>query len=175
MAMADARIMEPERSPQYCAILSTYRHCQEANTNNCRGDLNFHSAEFLTRKLEREHCPRGSDRGGPSPSKGSSSKPPHRGSATGGHSPRPSCKYFGSFKFRFCSLFGDPHLKTFDGMYQTCRVNGTWPLINNSYVSVHVTNAVLENSAVTAPTKVSIRPSRRLLASSDVQRFDPYR
>lgn len=157
LAMEEARIIDPERSPQYCAILLSYRQCQDANTQSCRGDLTFHTTEFLTRKLEREHCPRNSDRSGPSPSKGPSNKPPHRGYPATGHPLRPSCKYFGSFKFRFCSLFGDPHLKTFEGKYQTCRVNGTWALINNSYVSVHVTNRpVVENSAVTAPTKVSV-------------------
>lgn len=58
---------------------------------------------------------------------------------------------------RHCSFFGDPHLVTFNGQFQTCKVNGAWPLIDNSYLAVSVTNeAVVPGSPATATTKITI-------------------
>jgi len=57
-----------------------------------------------------------------------------------------------------CSFYGDPHLVTFNGDFQTCRVAGAWPLIDNAYLAVSVTNeAVVPGpSAATATTKITI-------------------
>lgn len=46
----------------------------------------------------------------------------------------------GAGGYRYCSMFGDPHLRTFEGQYETCRTLGAWPLIDNSYFGVQVTN-----------------------------------
>ena len=55
-----------------------------------------------------------------------------------------------------CSFYGDPHLVTFHGEFQTCKVAGAWPLIDNAYLAVSVTNeAVVPGSAATATTKVN--------------------
>lgn len=70
-------------------------------------------------------------------------------------SPR-HCQYLGKERYRYCGLFGDPHLKTFKNSYQTCRVRGAWPLIDNPYLAVQVTNEqVDEGSPATVTTKVS--------------------
>lgn len=46
-------------------------------------------------------------------------------------------------------------MRTFTGAMQTCRVQGAWPLVDNRYLAVQVTNEpVLEDSNATATTKV---------------------
>ena len=58
-------------------------------------------------------------------------------------------------RFRLCALFGDPHLKTFKDERQTCVVQGAWPLIDNDYFLVQVTNVpVVKGSSATATSMV---------------------
>lgn len=72
------------------------------------------------------------------------------------------CHYEKSFhnraaapNYTHCGLFGDPHLRTFTDRFQTCKVQGAWPLIDNNYLNVQVTNTpVLPGSAATATSKV---------------------
>lgn len=66
-----------------------------------------------------------------------------------------ACTYQGRSEATYCSFYGDPHLTTFGGEFQTCKVAGAWPLIDNAYLAVSVTNeAVVPGSAATATTKV---------------------
>ena len=66
-----------------------------------------------------------------------------------------ACAYHGRPEVTHCSFYGDPHLVTFKGEFQTCKVAGAWPLIDNAYLAVSVTNeAVVPGSAATATTKV---------------------
>lgn len=68
----------------------------------------------------------------------------------------PACTYQGRPEVTHCSFYGDPHLVTFNGDFQTCKVAGAWPLIDNAYLAVSVTNeAVVPGSAATATTKVN--------------------
>lgn len=56
---------------------------------------------------------------------------------------------------RYCGLFGDPHLRTFNDIKQTCVVKGAWPLIDNQFLVVQVTNVPLvEGFDATATNKV---------------------
>lgn len=72
----------------------------------------------------------------------------------------PSCTYQGRPEVTHCSFYGDPHLVTFNGDFQTCKVAGAWPLIDNAYLAVSVTNeAVVPGSSATATTKVNTRTS----------------
>uniref|UniRef100_A0A674I446 Repulsive guidance molecule C-terminal domain-containing protein n=1 Tax=Terrapene triunguis TaxID=2587831 RepID=A0A674I446_9SAUR len=60
-------------------------------------------------------------------------------------------------KFAHCGLFGDPHLRTFKDEFQTCKVEGAWPLIDNQYLSVQVTNVpVVLGSSATATSKITL-------------------
>jgi len=56
---------------------------------------------------------------------------------------------------KFCGLFGDPHLRTFGGKYQTCRIHGASQVIENAFFGIMVTNDAVFNSTIaTVPTKV---------------------
>lgn len=66
------------------------------------------------------------------------------------------CTYDGKKVYSHCGLFGDPHLRTFNNVFQTCKVKGAWPLVNNKYITVQVTNdPVGQNGDATATSKVT--------------------
>ena len=74
---------------------------------------------------------------------------------------RDQCSYIQSNKTLsapvYCELFGDPHLKTFYDVRQTCIVAGAWSLLDNKYIAVQVTNDILQSTAnplATATSKV---------------------
>ncbi|XP_033014280.1 LOW QUALITY PROTEIN: hemojuvelin-like [Lacerta agilis] len=35
--------------------------------------------------------------------------------------------------YQHCAAFGDPHVRTFRDQFHTCRVEGSWPLLDNNY------------------------------------------
>ena len=73
-----------------------------------------------------------------------------------GHSSKPACTHpSGGKDILYCSLFGDPHLRTFNGDFETCAIHGAWPLISNSYLAVQVTNERVGEGTATVTTKVS--------------------
>lgn len=139
----------------YCIALRAYALCVKRQARSCRGDLVYHSAVFPIKELFFKHnC--SSD--GPT----SFAKAPS--------TPRPAaselCNYenrvlmSGSAaqqkKYAHCGLFGDPHLRTFRDEFQTCKVEGAWPLIDNRFLSVQVTNVpVVLGSSATATSKVT--------------------
>ncbi|XP_065216077.1 repulsive guidance molecule A-like isoform X2 [Planococcus citri] len=155
-SMEEKEIYDPEPSKAYCDIVKTYLVCLREMTKACRGNLNYHGTVHGMNLVNDIQC---------KPSKGNSNNSnTNRGnnakvqpSSTSRPLMLPSCKFFGSYKFHHCGLYGDPHLKTFDGLYQTCRVSGQWTLIDNPYMSVTVTSApVTDGSHATAPIKISI-------------------
>ncbi|XP_025052252.1 repulsive guidance molecule A-like isoform X2 [Alligator sinensis] len=134
----------------YCIALRAYSVCTRKTAKSCRGDLVYHSAVFRIKELFAQYnC--SSD--GPT----SSAKAPR--------TPDPLlselCNYESrsGFQKRFahCGLFGDPHLRTFKDEFQTCKVEGAWPLIDNQYLSVQVTNVpVVLGSSATATSKITL-------------------
>ena len=40
-----------------------------------------------------------------------------------------------------CIMYGDPHLRTFNNHYQTCKCLGAWPLIDHPLFAVQITNS----------------------------------
>lgn len=138
----------------YCIALRAYALCTRRQARSCRGDLVYHSAVFRIKELFSQHnC--SSD--GPT----SSAKVP----STSRPAVSELCDYenrvlmSGSAsqqkKYAHCGLFGDPHLRTFRDEFQTCKVEGAWPLIDNRFLSVQVTNVpVVLGSSATATSKV---------------------
>jgi len=137
----------------YCIALRAYALCTRRQARSCRGDLVYHSAVFRIKELFSQHnCS----------SDGPTSSARARGTARP-VVPEP-CDYesrvlaagsAGQKKYAHCGLFGDPHLRTFRNEFQTCKVEGAWPLIDNRFLSVQVTNVpVVLGSSATATSKV---------------------
>lgn len=138
----------PEATPAYCQVLLAYGQCLQETGRYCRGNLKYHTTMSMLKPLTiRYNCTQGKQ----------SSKPSFR---PGHHPPSdPACTFNWRRRsvYKYCSLFGDPHLKTFSGAHETCRVQGAWPLIDNPYLAVQVTNEpVLDDSLATATTKVTV-------------------
>lgn len=141
---------------EFCKALRAYSACTYRNSKVCRGNLVYHSAVLgINDLMSQRNC----SKDGPT----SSTNPEVT------HDP---CNYSGRQGTRelrggeqtpptylFCALFGDPHLRTFKDHFQTCKVEGAWPLIDNNYLSVQVTNIpVVPGSSATATNKVCTVP-----------------
>ncbi|XP_076217692.1 repulsive guidance molecule B isoform X1 [Aptenodytes patagonicus] len=140
---------------EFCKALRAYSACTYRNSKVCRGNLVYHSAVLgISDLMSQRNC----SKDGPT----SSTNPEVT------HDP---CNYSGHTEARehqggekthpttylFCGLFGDPHLRTFKDHFQTCKVEGAWPLIDNNYLSVQVTNVpVVPGSSATATNKITI-------------------
>lgn len=151
-------------APEFCAALRTYALCTRRTARTCRGDLAYHSAVHGIEDLMSQHnC----SKDGPTSQPRLRTLPPPGDSQERSDSPE-ICHYEKSFhkhsaapNYTHCGLFGDPHLRTFTDRFQTCKVQGAWPLIDNNYLNVQVTNTpVLPGSAATATSKVSARLAR---------------
>ncbi|CAG5922698.1 unnamed protein product [Menidia menidia] len=151
---------------EFCKALRAYSACTQRTAKSCRGNLVFHSAVLgISDLMSQRNC----SRDGPTPSThpevhhepcnyhsrtqhahSHSHVHTHLHSHSHGHGhPRPG--------YLFCGLFGDPHLRTFKDSFQTCKVEGAWPLIDNDYLSVQVTNVpVVPGSSATATNKITI-------------------
>ncbi|KAJ8277294.1 hypothetical protein GJAV_G00073630 [Gymnothorax javanicus] len=144
----------------YCIALRAYSLCTRRMARSCRGDLFYHSAVFRIKELFSQHnC---------------SSDGPTSSGAKMASTPRPAvpelCDYESRVavaasdpvgargrKYAHCGLFGDPHLRTFRDEFQTCKVEGAWPLVDNRYLSVQVTNVpVVQGSSATATSKITV-------------------
>uniref|UniRef100_A0A3Q3XJU9 Uncharacterized protein n=1 Tax=Mola mola TaxID=94237 RepID=A0A3Q3XJU9_MOLML len=129
---------------EFCKALRAYSACTQRTAKSCRGNLVFHSAVLgISDLMIQRNC----SRDGPT----SSTHPEVL------HEP---CNYHSRHSrpgYLFCGLFGDPHLRTFKDSFQTCKVEGAWPLIDNDYLSVQVTNVpVVPGSSATATNKITI-------------------
>merc|ERR1712042_303599 len=75
------------------------------------------------------------------------------------------CTYSGNHTHVHCGLFGDPHLRTISDEFQTCKISGAWPLFNNKYLTVMVTNDHVgvnhEEKSATSMTRITVVIKRR--------------
>ncbi|XP_004709918.2 repulsive guidance molecule A [Echinops telfairi] len=149
-----------EDTPEVCSALRAYAYCTRRTARTCRGDLAYHSAVHGIEDLMSQHnC----SKDGPTSQPRLRTLPPAGDSQERSDSPE-ICHYEKSFhkpsaapNYTHCGLFGDPHLRTFTDRFQTCKVQGAWPLIDNNYLNVQVTNTpVLPGSAATATSKLTI-------------------
>ncbi|KAJ8396581.1 hypothetical protein AAFF_G00016470 [Aldrovandia affinis] len=120
---------------EFCKALRAYSACTRRTSKGCRGNLVFHSATLgISDLMTQRNC--SSD--GPTSASRPEEAPPdepcdyhgrHR-HAKGAHPP-PTCS--------------------------TCKVEGAWPLIDNDYLSVQVTNVpVVPGSLATATIKITV-------------------
>lgn len=159
-ATAGSHSPASDDAPEFCAALRTYALCTRRTARTCRGDLAYHSAVHGIEDLMSQYnC----SKDGPTSQPRLRTLPPPSDSQERSDSPE-ICHYEKSFhkhsaapNYTHCGLFGDPHLRTFTDRFQTCKVQGAWPLIDNNYLNVQVTNTpVLPGSAATATSKVRV-------------------
>lgn len=160
----------PEGSAAFCGVLYDFGACMYNIRRACRGNLRYHTSNSMLIHLKTSYdcgkrlqqtkprpppAPTAAPRTTTTTTTTTTASPPGAGAAA-----VPECSYRGGRgggAFRHCGLFGDPHLKTFRGAMQTCRVQGAWPLVDNPYLAVQVTNEhVLPGSPATATTKVTV-------------------
>ncbi|XP_061762362.1 RGM domain family member B [Nerophis ophidion] len=145
---------------EFCKALRAYSACTQRTAKSCRGNLVFHSAVLgISDLMSQRNC----SRDGPTSSTHPEvhhepcnyySRTQHAHTHAHAHSHGHNTSRAG---FLFCGLFGDPHLRTFKDSFQTCKVEGAWPLIDNTYLSVQVTNVpVVTGSSATATNKITV-------------------
>lgn len=153
---------------EFCTALRAYNGCVRRTARTCRGDLAYHSAQHGIEDLMSQHnC---SKEGPTSTPRARTPVPPPSPPLLPDSQERSDgpevCHYERSLSrnaappnYTHCGFFGDPHLRTFGDDFQTCKVEGAWPLIHNKYLSVQVTNTpVVPGSLATATSKVGSCP-----------------
>ncbi|XP_029428635.1 RGM domain family member B [Rhinatrema bivittatum] len=139
---------------EFCKALRAYAGCTQRTSKACRGILVYHSVILgITDLMSQRNC----SKDGPT----SSTNPEVLHDPCNYHSRTEAREQRGAEPIQptylFCGLFGDPHLRTFKDQFQTCKVGGAWPLIDNNYLTVQVTNVqVVPGSSATATNKVTI-------------------
>ncbi|XP_031564496.1 RGM domain family member B-like [Actinia tenebrosa] len=149
-----------------CASLTLYQKCLDRRKSSCRAVIYYHTVKSLIPVLMREKCknitlPKSEAEIlklfnnvakiiplDPKPT----SKPRCKATNHGNRFSNVS-----SIEKRYCGLFGDPHLRTFYNSKQTCVVEGAWPLIDNEFIVVQVTNVrLVDGFSATATNKITI-------------------
>lgn len=122
-----------------CAVLRTYKTClvTEVDASECGVSLAYRSSLLAVRnEFRNNHC----TEEGPVYPEGPGPEAPNE----------VPCQYNGRPVYNYCSLFGDPHLVTFNGDQATCKLEGAWPLVDNKFLTVQVTNSPLAASTKSA-------------------------
>ncbi|KYO48754.1 repulsive guidance molecule B isoform X2 [Alligator mississippiensis] len=139
---------------EFCKALRAYAACTYRNSKVCRGNLVYHSAVLgISDLMSQRNCSKDGPTSSTNPEV--THDPCNYSSRTGAREHRGGEQT--PPVYLFCGLFGDPHLRTFKDHFQTCKVEGAWPLIDNNYLSVQVTNVpVVPGSSATATNKITI-------------------
>ncbi|TRY59350.1 hypothetical protein DNTS_016619, partial [Danionella cerebrum] len=138
---------------RYCSALRSYALCTQRTARACRGDLAYHSAvQGIEDLLIQHRCPKS----GPTAQPRTPPQPPISGDG---------CFYEKAFQQRegrspeylHCGVFGDPHIRTFLEEFQTCAVEGAWPLVDNQYMYIQATSTASRGgSYATVLTKITV-------------------
>ncbi|XP_042297159.1 hemojuvelin-like [Sceloporus undulatus] len=148
----------PNKSAAYCQALRSYSRCTRRTSHACRGDLAYHSAVHgIEDLMAQNHCAKEGPTSAPQPP----APAPNRQATAA----LDICDYEKSFAhkrgrpptYQHCAMFGDPHVRTFGDEFQTCRVEGSWPLLDNNYLFAQATSyPVAKGSDATATGKLTI-------------------
>ncbi|XP_013925850.1 PREDICTED: hemojuvelin-like [Thamnophis sirtalis] len=156
---ATADMHDSERSTAYCNALRDYSSCTRRTSRTCRGDLAYHTAVYVIEDLIiQNNCSRDSPTTVPKPPALSPNKHDYFPSTD-------TCDYEKSFihkhgqspTYQYCAVFGDPHVRTVNDEFHTCRVEGSWPLLDNNNLFVQATSyPIIKGSNVTGIGKLTI-------------------
>uniref|UniRef100_A0A665T676 Hemojuvelin BMP co-receptor n=1 Tax=Echeneis naucrates TaxID=173247 RepID=A0A665T676_ECHNA len=133
----------------YCSALRSYAMCTKRMARACRGDLAYHSAvQGIEDLLIQHRCPRAGPTAQP--------RPLPQGTLSGD-----TCLYEQrggvASDYLHCAVFGDPHIRTFNNDFQTCAVQGAWPIIDNEYLYIQATSLPSRGGAYgTVLSKITI-------------------
>lgn len=155
----------------YCILVRQYIQCLRRTSKGCRGDLKYHTLyTLLTNENKEKNCVELLE---DEPMLSKTDELPtsqyNIGLANGDlnvieTSSRclfPYAHKSGAAGYRHCGVFGDPHLRTFDGQCETCKTAGAWPLIDNAYLGVQITSEpVGPGLSATFVSKVSNKTNR---------------
>ncbi|KAK2151765.1 hypothetical protein LSH36_352g01020 [Paralvinella palmiformis] len=156
--------LEPEKWRGQCISQRTFYQCLKAMYRNksldCHSNIGFRSAHNgIKHQMQEMNCSLDGVVFDPS-------KVPK--------DHRQVCTYNGPPALRYCALFGDPHLRTFADQFETCQIQGAWPLLDNRYLTVQVTSKAVNNLAgpATAITQLTVMIKRH--DDCAVERFVTY-
>lgn len=125
-----------KRNTAYCNALSAYSSCTRKTARTCRGDLAYHTAVYVIEDLIiQNNCSKEEPTAVP--------RPPTKHDFPS----IDTCDYEKIFihkhnrppTYKYCAVFGDPHIRTFIDEFYTCQVEGSWPLLDNNYLFVQAT------------------------------------
>ncbi|KRZ37516.1 Repulsive guidance molecule A, partial [Trichinella pseudospiralis] len=140
----------------YCLLLEQYEKCLRSTGRSCRGNLLFHSINsMISNHLSSYNCPalvqRHRQQLSAGPTAATQAGPyagvdQSTGAVSSGSCLFPYHHQRGASGYRYCTVFGDPHIRTLGGQHETCLTLGAWPLVDDSYFAVQVTNEPLGRS-----------------------------
>uniref|UniRef100_A0A914DCU5 Repulsive guidance molecule N-terminal domain-containing protein n=1 Tax=Acrobeloides nanus TaxID=290746 RepID=A0A914DCU5_9BILA len=119
----ELRGVERGQSYEYCQILSELGRCLNETASKCHANVRFHALRVYKEKHWKNHrCD---------------------SYTFGAEESTTSCPLWQPIhdhsRLRYCALFGHPHLRKFDGEFQACERQGTYPMLNNRYFTIQVT------------------------------------
>lgn len=160
----ESRLADSDNERKICASLTLFQLCLDRHKKSCHSLIYYQTVKAVIPVVMKDHkcsnvsLPRNETEikkifkpspsvivESPKPTNKPKCKPTIRGNAYRNV----------NISKRYCGLFGDPHLRTFSDLKQTCVVEGAWPLIDNQFLVVQVTNVPLvEGFDATATSKV---------------------
>ncbi|KAL8168606.1 UNVERIFIED_CONTAM: hypothetical protein K2H54_007566 [Gekko kuhli] len=148
----------PSTNAAYCTALRSYSRCTRRTARTCRGNLAYHTAVYGIEDLMiQNNCSREGPTSPPWPPAPEPNKQSFESLDICDYEKSYAHKHGRPPTYRHCATFGDPHVRTFSDEFHTCRVEGSWPLLDNHYLFVQATShPIAEGSNATAVGKLTI-------------------
>lgn len=155
---ATANRHSSKRNTAYCNALSAYSSCTRRTARTCRGDLAYHTAVYVIEDLIiQNNCSKEGPTAVPRPPALAPNKHDFPSTDTCDYEKSFIHKHGQSPTYQYCAVFGDPHVRTVSDEFYTCRVEGSWPLLDNNNLFVQATSyPIIKGSNVTGIGKVEL-------------------